>query len=331
MEQSWVGAIVTHGNPSGEGSNSLVGADLRLATSRLRGGKNLSLDLYAFRTDDEQSATADYAFGGKLDYPNDLWDVALSFKQIGEDFRAALGFVPRTGIRKTSLGIEYMPRPGRFGIRQLFFELRPEYITNLSGRVENWEIFTTPLNLQTESGEHLEWSYTPQFEHLAEPFEIEDGIVVPAGSYTVHRYQVELNTASKRRWVVDLEYGWGGFYGGTLRQLEAGLTLKPSTHLALEIEAERNDVRLPQGSFRADTWSVRLDWSLSPDVTWANLVQYDTESRLLGVQSRFRWILRPGNDLFVVLNRGWERHEDGGAYVPRFDSGSIKFQYTFRM
>ena len=30
------------------------------------------------------------------------------------------------------------------------------------------------------------------------------------------------------------------------------------------------------------------------------------------VQSRFRWILQPGNDLFLVLNRGWFRTFDGG-------------------
>src|SRR6185369_8357775 len=37
FEQSWVGAIATNGNPDGTGSNSLLGADARLATSKFRG------------------------------------------------------------------------------------------------------------------------------------------------------------------------------------------------------------------------------------------------------------------------------------------------------
>ena len=37
FEQSWVGAIVTNGNPDGTGSNTLVGADARFATSKFRG------------------------------------------------------------------------------------------------------------------------------------------------------------------------------------------------------------------------------------------------------------------------------------------------------
>ena len=59
------------------------------------------------------------------------------------------------------------------------------------------------------------------------------------------------------------------------------------------------------------------------------LAQYDNESRLLGFQSRFRWILKPGNDLFVVINRGWAKTLDG-SFDSSFDRASSKLQYTFR-
>ena len=154
LRQSWVGAILTHGNPSGTGDNTLMGADARLATSTFRGGKNLSLDLYLLRT--TAGGRTDHAGGFAIDYPNDLWDTALTFKQIGDQFEPALGFVPRVGIRKTTLGVEYKPRPHGMGIRQFFFEFRPEYITNLENRVENWRIFTAPFNVRTESAEHLD-------------------------------------------------------------------------------------------------------------------------------------------------------------------------------
>jgi hypothetical protein len=327
FEQSWVGVIATRGNPTGQAANSLIGVDAHLATSRFRGGRNLSLDLYAMRSDD--GGRADHAYGFKADYPNDLWDVALSYKSIGEAFRPALGFVPRTGIRKTDIGVELRPRPGRLGIRQLFFELRPQLITNLHGRVENWTVFTAPLNLETESGEHLEWNYMPTFEHLDAPFEIRPGIVIPSGSYQWTRFRAEANTATKRRIVVDFAYRWGTFYDGRLRQYAPGLTVKPNTHLALGFEAERDEASLPQGRFVTQLFAGRLAYSFSPDLSWSNLVQYDSESRVLGFQSRCRWILRPGSDLFLVVSRGWFRRQDGD-YLPSFDTGSAKLQYTFR-
>jgi hypothetical protein len=256
--------------------------------------------------------------------------VALNWKRIGEDFHAALGFVPRTGIRSTDFYAAFQPRPGRWGIRQFFFEVEPTYLTNLQGRVENWRVFTAPFNVRTESGEHLEWNYIPTFEHLDFPFEIRPGVVVPAGSYPFTRYRVEVNTATKRRWVVDFALRYGGFYDGRLRQYQPALTLKPNRHLALAIQMERDEVSLPQGHFVTQLYSGRLNYNFSPYVTWSNLVQYDSDSRLLGFQSRFRWTLRPGNDVFVVVGRGWFRRDDGD-YVPSFDRASAKLQYTFRL
>ena len=57
--------------------------------------------------------------------------------------------------------------------------------------------------MRTESGEHLEWNYIPTFEHLDLPFEIQPAVVIPPGSYQWTRFRTEVNTATKRPWVVD--------------------------------------------------------------------------------------------------------------------------------
>jgi hypothetical protein len=269
------------------------------------------------------------AAGVGVTYPNDRWDMSLNWKQIGDNFYPALGFVPRAGIRTTTARIAFQPRPGRWGIRQFFFEFEPEYITNLENRLENWRFFIAPFNVRTESGEHLEWNVIPEFEHLDSPFEIYPGVVVPAGSYQWHRYRTEANTATKRWWVLDAAYWWGGFYDGTRREARLGLTLKPNAHVSIALTADRNDVALREGSFYTQVGTFRLDYNFTPNISWQNLQQYDTESRLLSFQSRFRWILKPGNDLFLVINRGWVRDLDGG-YQSTFDRSSSKLQYTFR-
>jgi len=328
FEQSWVGAIVTNGNPDGTGRNNLLGADARFATSTFRGDKNASLDVFVQRTDD-QALGRDYAGGFGLSYPNDRWDLFLNWKQIGDAFRPALGFVPRIGIRTTNARVAFQPRPRRWGIRQFFFEFEPEYITNLGNRLENWRFFIAPFNVRTESGEHVEWNVIPEFEHLDAPFEIHPGVVVPAGSYQWHKYRAEMNTATKRRWVVDLTYWWGGFYDGTRKQTGFGVTLKPNAHLALALRLDRNDIDLREGRFYTQVLTVRGDYNFTPNVSWQNLEQFDNESKVLSFQSRFRWILKPGNDLFFVVNRGWVENFDG-RFDALFDRTSSKLQYTFR-
>ena len=328
FEQSWVGAIVTNGNPDGTGTNNLLGADARFATSKFRGDKNVSLDLFLERTSDQRLGQ-DYAGGFGLSYPNDRWDLFLNWKQIGDAFQPALGFVPRVGIRTTNARIAFQPRPKRWGIRQFFFELEPLYITNLENRLENWRFFIAPFNVRTESGEHLEWNVIPEFEHLDAPFEIYPGVILPVGSYQWHKYRAEVNTATKRRWVLDVAYWWGGFYDGTRKQTGLGVTLKPNAHLSLVVRADRNDIVLREGRFYTQVVTGRADYNFTPNVSWQNLLQYDNESQLFSFQSRFRWILKPGNDLFVVVNRGWVKTFDG-SFESSFDRASSKLQYTFR-
>jgi hypothetical protein len=87
---------------------------------------------------------------------------------------------------------------------------------------------------------------------------------------------------------------------------------------------------LPEGLFVTQILTVRADYNVTPNLSWANLMQYDNESRVAGLQSRFRWILQPGNDLFLVLNRGWQRSLTDDRFEQLFDRASAKLQYTFR-
>jgi hypothetical protein len=327
--QSYIGAIFTRGNPTGQGDNNLIGIDTRMATSTFRGDKNLTFNAFLFRTSDEASHSSDYAGGFQLEYPNDRWRANIAWKQIGDEFQPALGFAPRTGMRKAEGLIMFRPRPEKWGIRQLTFMVGPSLITNLDNRIDNWEVRTHPIGLEFDSGDDIRFGYNPAFERLWEPFEITGGIIVPAGSYDFTRYELEFESANKRPWVVNFVAEWGGFYNGTRRDLGVELTLKPSDHFIVGIRAERNDVSLKQGDFFTQLFSLQADYNFSPNVSWANLVQYDNESRILGFQSRFRWILKPGNDLFLVMNRGWFRTFDH-EYISSYDKGTIKLQYTFR-
>ena len=61
-----------------------------------------------------------------------------------------------------------------------------------------------------------------------------------------------------------------------------------------------------------------------------NNVQYDSQSAVLGWQSRFRWIITPGNDLYVVYTHNWQ----DDPLRDRFDTLdkrlASKVLYTYR-
>ncbi len=49
--------------------------------------------------------------------------------------------------------------------------------------------------------------------------------------------------------------------------------------------------------------SMGGDYSASPRLSFFNLIQYDNRSKNLGWQSRVRWTLQPGNELFVSFTK----------------------------
>jgi hypothetical protein len=103
----------------------------------------------------------------------------------------------------------------------------------------------------------------------------------------------------------------------------------PTSGIASRTGADRNDIALREGRFYTQVVTARADYNFTPNVSWQNLEQYDNESGFLSFQSRFRWILRPGNDLFLVVNRGWVKTFDD-RFQSTFDRTSSKLQYTFR-
>jgi hypothetical protein len=302
LRESSLGAMATWGDPTGAGTAWLGGADFTYRTSRLLGDKNFLVGVWGAVADRAGAAGDRTAVGVKVDYPNDRWDVAVTWKRIGDGFDPALGFVPRRGVHRLSAGGAFMPRPAGWGVRQMFFEGRLTLVTNLDGRWESFHWSVVPLNWLFESGDQIEVSLAPQGERLVEPFEVADGVEIGPRAYRFTRFEVDLELASHRRLSGQATWSFGGFYTGHLHQLEASARWKPSATLSLALEAEHAIGRLPEGNFTESVAGARVRVNLSPDLQINSFIQYDTESRLLGANSRLRWIIGPTAELFVVYN-----------------------------
>ncbi|MBI1738910.1 MAG: hypothetical protein HYR58_06655, partial [Acidobacteria bacterium] len=334
FRQSYIGAIWTNGDPALPTRANTVGADLRLATAKFLGGeRNFGVGAFAVKSRNEGVKGDDTAVGFSAEYPNDLLGIEFVWRQVGKNFRPALGFAPRTNSRFLEAGFEYDPRPKKFlNVRQMFHEFFYHRYTRLdTGQVESWRLFTAPINWRFNSGDRIEFNYAPQFERLFAPFEISTGVILPPGDYRFTRWRAEFGTASKRRWKVDGTWWFGDYWSGRGDQIEFSLQYKIAPHLQFSLDTEQTFARLPQGNFVARIYSFRANYSVSPFLSFSNLMQFDNESQNLGWQSRVRWILRPGNDFFLVFSQGWLQDSRGGfRFSPADTKLSTKFQYTFR-
>jgi hypothetical protein len=94
--------------------------------------------------------------------------------------------------------------------------------------------------------------------------------------------------------------------------------------------SEWNRVSLTEGKFDTRLYRVIAETQFNPRISVVNNVQYDSQSSVIGWQSRFRWILKPGNDLYFVYIHNW-LDDPVGRRIHKLDRRlSSKVLYTHR-
>jgi hypothetical protein len=327
LEQSNAGVIVTRGDPTGSQDDYTAGVDLDLRTDDFLDDRSLRFRGYALGTEDHDGGGSDLAWSAQLEYPNDEVSVSAAYTYIGPDFDPALGFVRRTDISQWDGSFTYAPRLYS-DIRRLRFAVAPSYTELTTGEPATQQISITPLGIDWESDDELRFGITPQRERVFEDFDITDDVTVPTGDYDFVRYNVYFESSDRRPLNCELSYTTGTFFDGRRDDYRAELVYRAGAAATLGAEYLRNDVRLEGGSFDVNIARARVDLFFSPWISWYNFVQWDDVSDEVGVNSRLRWILEPGRDLFVVLNQGWSTL--GDEFSPVATDLRAKIVYTMR-
>ena len=339
LQQSYVGAIFTGGHPADGQSGQTYGADMRLATSRFLGRpNNFVVNGYAVRSVNEGRSGRDWSYGVSAHYPNDRVNAQVAYREIPENFKPALGFVQRDNVRLFRAAGSYNPRPKNFlNVQQMFHDVYYTRFTRLdNGEVESWDLYVTLLDWHLKSGDNLHgmFDFNPTYERLFEPFEISPGVRLQPGEYRFTRFRSNLlSTAAKRRLSGSVNLTYGNYWSGKAEQITTSLTYKLPPRFTATVSTNQTFARLPEGEFIARIFTSTVSYAASPSLSLSNLVQYDNRSRNLGWQSRVRWTLQPGSDLFLAFRQGWiQEPEDRGNRRFRTEDSklSAKFQYSLR-
>ncbi len=338
-QQSYVGALVTSGNPAVSTDSTTMGVDLRLATSDVLGsGRNFVFNAWGLESDNEGVADNDASFGFAAAFPNDRYDAQIQWREIQENFDPALGFVQRRNVEMLRLGASFNPRPKNqwLGIQQMYHDIFYTEFTRLdNGLVESRDFYFTLVDWHFQSGDSLHslFDVNPTYERLFEPFEISPGVVLPPGEYDFTPLRIFFTSAQKRRLQGSFGVTFGSFWSGDAETFSAGLRYSAPPRLTISVNTNQTFARLPQGEFVARIHRAEVDYAVSPRLSFANLVQFDNRSGNLGFQGRVRWTLEQGNDIFFIFGQGWVQElGDRGSDFRQQDSRlAVKAQYTFRL
>jgi len=310
LRQSYLGALYTvrHTRRGDIDTRQTIGADFRLATSTFRRRQNLALTGYFLHAANPLKPGRNSAFGGDLSYPNDPFYLTLDYMEVQEHYDAAVGYTRRTGFRKIQPRLFFMPRPRQHPVIRRFifagdidWRLNPETNQTLTREVD-----ITAFRLDTHAQDEIQFHVIPTFELLEEDFEISPGLTLPVGrQYGYTRYSVRGNTSSRRIVALQPRAEWGNFYSGDRLMFSMTVNVRARAGLMFSVAEEWNHVTLAEGQFYTRLYRVMAETQFNPFVSLVNNIQYDSQSAVLGWQSRFRWILQPGNDLYFVYIHNW--------------------------
>ena len=262
--------------------------------------------------------------------PTRLWSLETGYTSIGESFTPALGFVRRTDMVRYFAGVAISPRFDSRWARQLNLTGRNTYIEGQDGAKQSNETnLQSTLVLQT--GDNISASAARETEVLDVPFEIQPGVIIPAGEYTFDRAAASFRTNESRTFSGSANVSFGDFYSGSGRTVGGRLAWKTGPHLTLAGNVSRNVISLPVdgGDFDTNVLSLDVLGAVSRSLFANALVQYDDVSETVQANIRIDWIHTPGSDLFIVFDTGYTVADDFDPRISRWQrrTGVVKLTY----
>ena len=159
-------------------------------------------------------------------------------------------------------------------------------------------------------------------------FKIFPGFVIPQNAYTFWYQNVKLISAGSRNLAGSASFGSGDFYNGRKQDMKLTVNYKLAVPLFIGANYSVNHVTLPEGDFTAKIYQLNANILFSPTVTLYNYFQYDNATEKMGWQSRFSWILKPGNEVIVAWTSGWTQPAE--RFVMNESALRLKLKYNIR-
>ena len=305
LSKSTIGGIVVNRTGGGRPDHRAIGLD-----GIFTFGKHLEWVAFAAKTFNPGRRGKDWAALTKAKWTADVFDASVTYADIGERFNAEMGFVPRTDIRNVQAQAAWAPRPTWPGVRQLRLNVDTSYFENHAGRKES-QSTGLDVSLTRQDSSVVRVSVDSHFDNLPADWTTA-GTVLARGGYAWRNVRGSYTSVQSRRVYGTASVDIGGYYNGDKQTYRAEVSLIPKDTLLLENFYTRNRIVLPGAApYITNVLSTRVSYSFSPDLFVKSFVQYNDTTRTSSLNLLFWYIYRPGSDLYIVYNQGWETDAPG--------------------
>lgn len=309
----------------GQKHNRVVGADYNLASEDgVWSGK-----FYAHKSFQPGDSKGNLSSQATATYNTRKWTFIQDWVYINQDFRADLGFVPRTDILKLGnmAGRTFYPNKASLSNHSLEFLSILYWKPSLDlKKTDHLYRFSWTGNFKSQA--ILEAALSNNFIFLSLPFDPSrsGGEPLPANQgYAFNQFNTTFTSNNTRLLTYSAGATAGQFYNGRQYSFSGTLGYRVQPWAQMSFGVNYDGIRLPAPHNDADLWlaTSRLNITFSKSLFWSTIFQFSNQRKNFGINSRLQWRFAPLSDLYLVYNDNYWTTDFG----PRFRSINLKVTY----
>jgi hypothetical protein len=347
LNESNVGVLLTHGDPESDRENLLAGADFNYRSSELIPNRFVSGALWMQQSFSGGSyGDRSSSWGGTISYPNDIVNWQLRFKDIQRGFDPALGFVVRSDIRQYEADYRFRFRWEDDWIQTYDIIWDSSVTTDRTDHVESALLRFSPLKISNAVEDSIELQAMMSYEDTVRPFYLAQHIGIPPGEYSQYSGLLFIRTGQHRPLRFEFDTGVGQFFSGWGVRFAPLIEWRPNQYLLFSVRYDERifydldachggagvncvkggDVKNRQ--FNARLVRFRTQITFTPDLIWNTIAQYENLNDRIEMQTRLRWIIVPGREMFLIV--GQDLDAKPGDFRVRETNMVAKLRWTLR-
>ena len=306
--------------------NRIIGLDYRLASE-----DNTWVGKYFLHKSFSQGVKdKNYSAGFSTQYFNRDFNVRLSGVYVGDNYESDLGFLRRTDIFKITPKIERTFWPIESAIQKHSFSITPIFIwkPDLNFKNSDYAVISRWQANFKNTGEFTAEMYN-RFTYLFSAFDptgTEGAIALPIdSSYKYTTLSLGYRSDKRKTFSYQIEPSVGTFFNGKKYSFEANLAWRIQPKFSGSLQVNYDKINLPDPYPDASIWLIgpKIDLTFNKSIFWSTFIQYSSQQKNIGLNTRLQWRFAPLSDLFIVYNDNYFSND----LTPRFKSLNLKLTY----
>jgi len=322
--------------------NRVIGLEYNLASSNNRwAGK-----VFYHRSLNPENLANQYITAGRIEYNKPTFGFSNRFENIGQNYSADVGFVPRRGTLRNAgeLTLTYYPKGKISKVINNYF-LNPDYdmIYGVSqGRILDWDAGLFG-GIQFQNSAQLSFVLMrTDYTYLFSPFDPSNtgGLQLPANtSYLYTSNRIGFSSNIRKPVFFNVQTRFGNYFNGRIFAVQAALNYRLQPYGIFALDFNYNAIRLPSPYSNSDLLLIgpRIELSFSNSLFFTTIMQYNNQVNNVNLNMRLQWRFKPASDLFIVYTDNYyatETRENGDIirpFQPKNRALVLKLTYWLNM